>query len=68
MKNFNRRSSHGHHGSKYRELAPHAHSRGSHAFIHTLTSAQLQPRGAIYNHKTNTLITKSTAFYRYIGV
>jgi hypothetical protein len=46
MKNFNRRNSHGHHGSKRRELAQHAHSRGSHAFTHTLTSTQLQPRGA----------------------
>ena len=27
MKNFNRRSSHGHHGSKRRELTQHAHSR-----------------------------------------
>ena len=41
----NRRSSHGHHGSKRRELAHHAHSRGSHAFSHTLyinTSNQKQ--------------------------
>ena len=29
MKNFNRHSSHGHHGSKRHELAQHAHSRGS---------------------------------------
>ena len=36
MKNFHRRSSHGHRGSKRRELAQHAHSRGSHAFTHTL--------------------------------
>ena len=36
-----RRSSHGHHGSKRRELVQHAHSRGSHAFTHTLTSTQL---------------------------
>ena len=46
MKNFDRRSSHGHHGSNRRELAQHAHSHESHAFIHTLTSTQLQPRGA----------------------
>ena len=46
MKNVNRRSSHGHHGSKCRELAKHAHSRGSHAFTRTLTSTQLQPRCA----------------------
>ena len=46
MKNFNRRSSHGHHGSKRRELAPHAHSRGSYAFTHTPTSTQLRPRCA----------------------
>ena len=45
MKNFNRRSSHGHHGSKRLELAQDAHSRGSHAFTHTRTSTQLQPRG-----------------------
>ena len=37
MKNFNRRDSHGHHGSKRRELSQHAHSRGSHAFTRTLT-------------------------------
>ena len=35
MKNFNRRNSHGHHDSKRRELAQHAHSHGSHAFTHT---------------------------------
>ena len=29
---------------KRRELAHHAHSRGSHAFTHTLTSTQSQPR------------------------
>ena len=46
MKNFNRRSSHSHHGSKRGELRKHAHSRGSHAFTHTLTSIQLQPRCA----------------------
>ena len=40
---FNRRSSHGHHGSKRREPAQHAHSRASHAFTHTLTSTQTQP-------------------------
>ena len=44
MKNFNRRSSHGHHGSKRRELAQHAHSRGSHSLTHFI-STQLQPRG-----------------------
>ena len=43
MKNFNRHSSHGRHCSKRRELAPYAHSRGSHAFTHTFTSTQLQP-------------------------
>ena len=36
MKRFNRRNSHGQHGSKRRELAQHAHSRGSHPFTHTL--------------------------------
>ena len=46
MKNCNRRDSHGHHGSQRRELAQHAHSRGSHAFTDTRTSTQLQPRGA----------------------
>ena len=38
INNFNRRSSHGHHGSKCCELA---HSRGSHTFTHTLTSTTL---------------------------
>ena len=32
MKNFTRRSSHGLHGSKRRDMAQHAQSRGSHAF------------------------------------
>ena len=37
VKNYNRRNSRGHHGSKRRELAQqHAHSRGSLAFTHTL--------------------------------
>ena len=43
MKNFSRRNSHGHHGSKRRDLAQHTHSHGSHAFTHALTT-QLQPR------------------------
>ena len=35
LKYFNRRSSpHGHHGSKHRELAQHAHSLGLRAFTH----------------------------------
>ena len=34
MKNSNRRSSHGHYGSKRRELVRQAHSRGSHALTH----------------------------------
>ena len=41
-KNFNRRSSHGHHGSKRRELAQAAHSHGPQAFTHTLTSTQVR--------------------------
>ena len=36
MKSFNRRGSHGHHGSKRREQEQQAHSHGSHAFTHTL--------------------------------
>ena len=45
---FNRHTSYDHHGSKRRELAQHAHSRGSHAFTHTrrYTPTQLQPRCA----------------------
>ena len=46
MKNFNRSSSNGHHDSKLRELAQHAHSRGSHTYTHTLKSTQLQPHCA----------------------
>ena len=46
MKNCNRRDSHCKHGSKRRELTQHAHSHGSHALTHTLTTTQLQPRGA----------------------
>ena len=41
IKNFNRRDPHGHHGSKCRELAQHAHSHGSHAFTHTRTSTTI---------------------------
>ena len=44
MKNFNRRTSQGHHGSKRLELAQQSHSCGSNTFTHTLlTSTQLQP-------------------------
>ena len=46
MKNFNRHSSHGHHGLKRHKLAQHTHTRGSHAFTYTVTSTQLQPRCA----------------------
>ena len=47
MKSFNRLSSHGQNGSKRLELTQHAHSCGpSHAFTHTPTSTQLQPRCA----------------------
>ena len=46
MKNYNRRSSHGHHGSKRRELAQHAHSTWiahmhSHTYINTVTTTSL---------------------------
>ena len=47
-KNFYRCSSHGHHGSKHRELVQHAHLTWI-ARIHSHTymkSTQLQPRGA----------------------
>ena len=46
--NFDRRSSHGHHGSKRHELAQHAHSCGLHALARTLslTPTQLQRRCA----------------------
>ena len=37
MKNFNGRSSHGHLGSKRRELAQHTHSSESHAFTDSHT-------------------------------
>ena len=46
MKNFHRRDSYGHHGSKRLELTQHVHPHGSHAFTRVLTSTQLQPRGA----------------------
>ena len=35
MKNFNRHSFHGHHGSKRRDLAQHTHWCGSHAFLNS---------------------------------
>ena len=49
MKNFNGRSSHGHHGSKLRELVQHAHSTWiarihSHTYINH--HSYLQPRCA----------------------
>ena len=40
MKNSNRRSSHGDHGSKRRELAPHVDR--THYFTHTFTSKSTQ--------------------------
>ena len=51
MKNVNKRNSHGDHGSKRRELAQHAHSRGSHAFTRTLASTQSQaPAQLLHNN------------------
>ena len=47
MKNFNRCSSRGHHGSKRHKLAQHAHSRGSHS-THWLT--HLHQHQHSYNH------------------
>ena len=62
MKNFNRCSSHGYHGSKCRKLVQHAHSGGLHAFTHTLTSTQLQPscakRQLSYNRIWNPFFLK----------
>ena len=44
MKNLNRRDSHGHHGSKRRELVQHAHTWitriHSHTYINTVTTAE----------------------------
>ena len=72
MKNFNTRSSHGHHGSKRRELAQHAHSRRSHALTHTLAPTQLQPRYAkcqlsyyiIWNQICNLKVPEGGGAYR----
>ena len=55
MKNFNRRSPHVHHGSKRRKLAQRAHSRGSHAFTHTLyintfTTTLCEPPAQLLNN------------------
>ena len=50
MKNFNRCSSHGHHGSKRCKLSQQAHSHGLYAFTHTLTATQLQLHGAKSQH------------------
>ena len=59
-KNFNRRGFHGQHGSKRRELAQHAHSRGSHAFTRTLiyintviTTLCQAPAQVLQNLKSN---------------
>ena len=56
MKNFNRSSYHGHHGSKSKrsELAQHAHSRGSHTFTYTLISS--------YNHLVRSASSAITDF------
>ena len=56
MKNFNRRSSHGHHGSKRHELAQHAHARGLHAFTH------LQLHQHSYNHVVRSATSVITEF------
>ena len=53
-KNFNRRNSHSHHGSKRHELLQHTHSSGSYAFtVHTL----------IINIVTTTLCEASAQLY-----
>ena len=61
MKNFNRHSSHGHHGWKRHQQA---HSHGLHAFTHTLTSTQLQPdcekRQLSYYRIWNDILFEST--------
>ena len=46
MKNLNWRRHHGHPGSTRRELAQHAHSRGSHGVTHTFTKLHQDS----YNH------------------
>ena len=52
IKNFNRRSSHGHHGSKRRELAQNAHSRGSYALldINTVRTALCEAPGQLLHN------------------
>ena len=64
MKNFNRRRSHGDHGSKRRELAHHAHSRGSHAFAHTLCTDRriyLNLFNSTHQHSYNHVVLRSAS-------
>ena len=63
MKNFNRCSSHGDHSSKHRELSQHPHSCGSHAFTHTHTSTQLQPRTSTQLHLQPCCVKHQLSYY-----
>ena len=67
MKNFNRRSSHGHHNraqSAANWRNTHTDSRGSQAFTHTLTSTQLQPRSAKRHLSYYFSVHTSTGYFR----
>ena len=66
MKNFKLCSSHGHHGSKHHKLAQHTHSHRSHAFTHTLTSTQFQPR-CTKHQLSNYRIWNQIFFLRRMG-
>ena len=56
MKNFNR----------HREMAQDAHSRGSHAFTHTLIPTQIQPRCAKKHQLSYYRIWNRILFWRYL--
>ena len=62
MKNFNRRSSHGHHGSKRHELAPHAltwiaHIH-SHTYMNTVTTTLCEVPAQLLQNLESILILK----------
>ena len=51
---------HGRHGSKRRKLAQHAHSRGSHAFTHTITTTLYEAPAQLLHNSESNLANRST--------
>ena len=64
MKNFKRRNSYGHHGSKRRALVQYVHSPGSHSFsrtfINTVTTTLCEvPDQLLHNLESNFILKVS---------